>query len=654
MCAAADVGADLVGKVESGLEEDDPNNPATIADNVGDNVGDVAGMGSDLFESYVGTIIAACTLGRAFLADPIVQEAMQASGRTYTELTMAAFPLWVYGLGAICSVVGTLLVRHSSSAAAPAPPLSSSSSSEQFAYEAAVRRHNERLLGSLLTSMRIGVYGASALVIGASALATHLTFGLDNALGWRLYACILVGLVCGCLVGYCTEYATSYTYAPTQSIARKSDTGPATVVIQGLGLGMLSCVPPVVAIVASILAADQLASTYGIAVAGVGMLSTLGVSLASDAFGPVCDNAGGLAEMAEEEFPQAVRDTTDALDALGNTTAATGKGFAIGSAVLTAVALMAAFAAEAGLKAEEVSLMDPVVLPGILLGGLMPFVFAALTMLSVGKAAESIMWEVRRQIIDEHILEGGVADHTQCVRIATNASLREMIAPGVIAACSPLITGLLLGSKGLLGMLVGTIVSGFLLAVTMSNAGGSWDNAKKFVEKGNLNEPGVNKGKKTANHDAVVVGDTIGDPFKDTSGPALNLLIKLMSVVALVFAGQFSDRPWVHWPAALAVSVVFVVLLAVLFAYQSRSATKERLSRMATLKLRRERAAGPLRGATLDERATAPKDVVVEEVELEVVAGIVVDPAPEREQAHVAEDVVGAPLPSGAQEHDVC
>eukprot|EP00474_Spongospora_subterranea_P008636 CRZ09094.1 hypothetical protein [Spongospora subterranea] len=580
---AADVGADLVGKVEAGLEEDDPNNPATIADNVGDNVGDVAGMGSDLFESFVGTIIAAGTLSRSFVESEFVREF-----GVYEELTAAAFPLWISGLGAICAVVGTMLIRTSSKVTPPRPPAPGADEMAQFQHEELLRKHNENVLGSLLGSMRIGVYGASAMVLGTSILVTYVTFGL-NGLGWRLYSCIVVGVIVGNLIGYCTEYATSYTYWPTQSIARKSDTGPATVIIQGLGVGMLSCIPPVLSIVAGILAANALAGVYGIAIAGVGMLSTLSVSLAADAFGPVCDNAGGIAEMAEEEFNDSVRETTDALDALGNTTAATGKGFAIGSAVLAAVALMAAFANEANLAAQSVSLLDPVVFPGILLGALMPFVFAALTMLSVGKAAESIMWEVRRQIHDENILNGGVADHTQCVMIATNASLREMVPPGVIAVFAPVIVGFGLGSKGLLGMLVGTIASGFLLAVTMSNAGGSWDNAKKFVEKGNLNGPGVFKGKKTSNHDAVVVGDTVGDPFKDTSGPALNLLIKLMCVVSLVLADKFSETPWAHWRIAAVAAAILMASLFVLFFFMVHFSRREQNARQVTLEERRQR-----------------------------------------------------------------
>jgi len=426
-------------------------------------------------------------------------------------------------------------------------------------------------------------------VLGTSFVAVWVTFG-NTAIGIRLYLCVVTGIVVGNAIGFVTEFATCYTYSPTRLIARKSDTGPATVVIQGLGVGMLSTASPLIAIVAGILISSELAEIYGVAIAGVGMLSTLGVCLAADAFGPVCDNAGGIAEMAEEEFDHTVRETTDALDALGNTTAATGKGFAIGSAVLAAVALMAAFANEANLALTEVPLMHPVVFPGILLGALLPFVFAALTMMSVGRAAESIMFEVRRQIVDEKILEGGKADHSQCVKIATHASLLEMLPPGLIAVFFPIITGFLLGAKALLGMLVGTIATGFLLAVTMSNAGGAWDNAKKYVEKGNLNEPGINRGKKTPNHDAVVVGDTIGDPFKDTSGPALNLLIKLMAVTSLVLASKFPHDPWVQWPIALAAIALMVVIFVILFRFMARSAKKELIARKSILTKRRERA----------------------------------------------------------------
>mmetsp|Transcript_6760 Transcript_6760/g.7554 ORF Transcript_6760/g.7554 Transcript_6760/m.7554 type:complete len:841 (-) Transcript_6760:300-2822(-) len=529
---AADVGADLVGKVENELDEDSPDNPATIADNVGDNVGDVAGMGADLFESFTGSIIAAGTLGAPLHGDAGV-----------------ALPLYVAGFGAMCSVVGTMCIR-----ARKSPGMS-----------------GEEVLESLLGSIRWVIYGSSVLVIGATVLSIGLTFGFDHDDSWPLGLCVVIGLVCGNLIGYFTEYATAYTYRPTKSIAEKSDTGPATVIIQGLGVGMLSTVPPVVFICASILGAFALAGIYGIAITAVGMLSTLGVTLATDAFGPVADNAGGIAEMApDDEISEEVRNTTDALDALGNTTAATGKGFAIGSAVLTALALMTAFAKATGIDGEGVDLLDEVVLPGVLLGALLPYVFAALTMLSVGKAAESIMWECRDQLNGRYFRDAKI-DPAKCVAICTMASLKEMVFPGALAVSAPLVAGLALGAKGLLGVLTGAISSGFLLGVMMSNAGGAWDNAKKYVEKGHLGE---GKGKKSENHMAVVVGDTVGDPFKDTSGPALNILIKLMSIVSLVIAPLLIEQTgvtasgeaimqakekWTDWWKALAISAVLIV-----------------------------------------------------------------------------------------------
>ena len=499
-------------------------------------------MGADLFESFVGSIIAAATLGRDEYGHAGV-----------------ALPFWVAGIGAICSIIGTLLVR------AETKEVHMEESEIAGLSEKMVKaKRSEAVLEGLLGSIRFAIYGASALVIGGSALAVWLTFGSDGNTPWNIFSCIIMGLVCGNLIGYFTEYATSYTYWPTQSIAQKSDTGSATVIIQGLGVDMLSTIPPVFFIVATILGSYYASgSFYGPSIAAVGMLSTLGVTLATAAFGPVADNAGGIAEMApDSEVDDEVRETTDALDALGNTTAATGKGFAIGSAVLTALALMQAFAESAGIKDEAVDLLDPVILPAVLLGALLPFVFAALTMLSVGKAAESIMWECRDQLNKKH-LQGVALDPAKCVRISTISALQEMIAPGCLAVFFPAIVGTLLGSRGLLGLLTGAISSGFLLAVMMSNAGGAWDNAKKFVEKGNL---GDDKAKKSENHKAVVVGDTVGDPFKDTSGPALNILVKLMSIVSLVLAPELGKEPWDkdQWWVSLII-VGALIILAILY-----------------------------------------------------------------------------------------
>jgi len=525
---AADVGADLVGKVEEELEEDSADNPATIADNVGDNVGDVAGMGADLFESYVGSLVAAATIG---------------SKEFPGSFRGVAFPFYVAGLGAIASILGTFLVR----AKQPRPDAKSG-----------------EILEELLFSIRRAIGITSVLVIGTTAIAAGLTF--NDSDGWSFFFCVLIGLFCGNAIGYATEYATSYTYYPTQSIAQKSDTGPATVLIQGLGVGMFSTVPPVLLVAGTMLASYYVSNGnghgfYGVAITAVGMLSTLGVTLATDAYGPVADNAGGIAEMApDSEIASEVRETTDALDALGNTTAATGKGLAIGSAVLTALALLQAFADASGSTVAGqvgVNLLNPVVLPAVLIGALLPFVFAAQTMLSVGKAAESIMWECRDQLNAKHF-EGTPLQPEKCVRITAAAAIKEMVAPGVLAVCSPIIVGTALGSKGLLGMLTGAISAGFLLAVMMANAGGAWDNAKKYVEKGNL---GANKGKRSANHKAVVVGDTVGDPFKDTSGPALNILIKLMSIVSLVLADKLQPEPWDRsqwW-----ISVLIIIVIAV-------------------------------------------------------------------------------------------
>eukprot|EP00002_Diphylleia_rotans_P033477 TRINITY_DN711_c0_g1_i1.p1 TRINITY_DN711_c0_g1~~TRINITY_DN711_c0_g1_i1.p1 ORF type:complete len:731 (-),score=147.27 TRINITY_DN711_c0_g1_i1:258-2450(-) len=493
---AADVGSDLVGKVEAGIPEDDPRNPGVIADNVGDNVGDVAGMGADLFESYVGSIIAAAAIG-VDKADLATDD----EDANSNEYLLVALPFWICGVGIIASFIGSQFVR--------------------------TKEHATQ--NDLLFAMRLGVVVSSVLIIGGAALIVD-RFELD----FEVYACIVIGLVAGILIGFFTEYCTSFAYWPTISIAEAGRTGPATVVIQGLAVGMWSCVPPVAIIFATILSCDALYGDYGVAIAPVGMLSTLGVTLATDAYGPVADNAGGIAEMAER--PKEVRERTDALDALGNTTAATGKGFAIGSAVLTAIALMKAYTKEAELAA--VDLVDDVnVIAGLLVGAVLPFLFASLTMTAVGKAAQKIIAEVRRQFREIPGLKegrpGAKADYARCVDISTSSALHQMIIPGVLAVVSPVIIGFGFGPEALAGLLIGSIVAGFLLAVTMANAGGAWDNAKKYCESGQFG------GKGSETHKALVAGDTVGDPFKDTSGPALNILLKLMSIVALVLAKQF-------------------------------------------------------------------------------------------------------------------
>lgn len=485
---AADVGADLVGKIEQGIPEDDPRNPATIADNVGDNVGDVAGMGADLFESYAGSIIAAIALGGA---------ATIFVGSTAREYGLM-LPLLVSAIGIFSSIIGTFLVRTSENAS----------------------------MSKLLWALRFGIFSAGGLVLIGTAVAI-IALGLDFKLFWV----VLVGLVVGQVIGTATEYFTSYEYLPTKWLSSQSLTGPATIIIGGFGLGMLSTVVPLISVLVGIAIANELAGLYGISLAAVGMLSTLGITLATDAYGPVADNAGGIAEQAHLDAK--VRERTDALDALGNTTAATGKGFAIGSAVLTSLALMAAYSAVT--EINVFNLQEPNVLIGILIGAGLPFLFSALTMQAVGRAANRMIEEVRRQFREiPGILEGTARpEYAKAVDISTQGALREMILPGLIAIISPISVGVFIGPEALGGLLVGAITTGFLLAITMANAGGAWDNAKKYIELGNFG------GKGTDAHAAGIVGDTVGDPFKDTSGPSLNILIKLMSMVALVFAPIF-------------------------------------------------------------------------------------------------------------------
>ena len=525
---AADVGADLVGKTEYNIPEDDPRNPATIADNVGDNVGDVAGMGADLYESYAGSILATMALGAAAFAGPLQLKAVMA-------------PSLIAACGVLLSLIGIFMVKTKEGAG----------------------------MKELLRALAIGTNTAAFLIAGVTFGIFAWLFGTETNQWWQVSLSVVVGLLAGVIIGKSTEYYTSQSYKPTQKVSESSQTGPATVIISGLGLGMLSTAIPVVTVGVAIIlaylcangfniefsAANLSMGLYGIGIAAVGMLSTLGITLATDAYGPIADNAGGNAEMSG--LPAEVRQRTDALDALGNTTAATGKGFAIGSAALTALALLASYveeikialirtgealpngveAAKATLvdfmEAYNVNLMNPIVLVGIFIGSMMAFLFCGLTMNAVGRAAQKMVEEVRRQFKTiKGILEGKAdPDYARCVAISTKGAQHEMLLPSILAIIVPIATGLVLGVAGVLGLLIGGLATGFVLAVFMANAGGAWDNAKKYVEEGNFG------GKGSDCHKATVVGDTVGDPFKDTSGPSLNILIKLMSMVSIVMAG---------------------------------------------------------------------------------------------------------------------
>jgi len=494
---AADTGADIVGKVEKGIPEDDPRNAAVIADFVGDNVGDVAGMGADLFESYVDSIIATMTLGMIAVFSTTLDKSL------VPDETSAWFlPMLVAAGGILASIIGVFMVRVG----------------EKLKMEA------------LLNALRRGTFSASILTAVFTFLAVYF---LDASL--NIFWAILVGLVAGVLIGESTNYFTSYSYKPTLKISEASQTGAGTNIVSGFANGLMSTLPPVILIAIAIIVAHHFADVYGVAIAGVGMLATLGIQDATDAYGPVADNAGGIVEMSG--LPPEIRQRTDALDSLGNTTAATGKGFAIGAAGLTALALLLSYVNAVGIEMAEISLLEPRVIAGLFLGALLPAVFCALTLNAVGKTSFSIVNEVRRQFREiKGLMEGAARpDYARCVDICTRNSIKQMLIPGIITIATPVVIGLLLGPLALGGFLVGAIVTGFILAITFSNAGGSWDNAKKWIETGAYG------GKGSDSHKAAVVGDTVGDPMKDTSGPSLNIMIKLISIIALVIAPVLVD-----------------------------------------------------------------------------------------------------------------
>lgn len=497
---AADVGADLVGKVEKGIPEDDPRNAAVIADFVGDNVGDVAGMGADLFESYVDSIIATITLATIALL-PSIEGGMPL---VRDEKVAWYLPMLVASGGIVASIIGAFLVRVG----------------------------DKPEMEALLTALRRGTFSASILTAIFSYLAVSV---LKADLG--IFYAILAGLIAGVLIGESTNYYTSYAYSPTRRISEASLTGAGTTVVRGFANGLMSTFAPIILVGIAIIVAHHFADVYGVAIAGIGMLSTLGITLATDAYGPVADNSGGIVEMSG--LPAEIRERTDALDSLGNTTAATGKGFAIGAAALTALALMLSYANAAGIKVSEISLLDARVIVGLFIGAMLPAIFCAMTLTAVGRTSFSIINEVRRQFSEIAGLMEGKAkpEYGKCVDICTKAALKEMLAPGLMTVVAPVVIGFVLGPLALGGFLVGAIASGFILAITMANAGGSWDNAKKWIEKGNFG------GKGSEAHKAGVVGDTVGDPMKDTSGPSLNIMIKLMSIIALVFAPVLAKFP---------------------------------------------------------------------------------------------------------------
>jgi inorganic pyrophosphatase len=570
---AADVGADLVGKVEAGIDEDDPHNPAVIADNVGDNVGDVAGMGADLFESYVGSIIAAATL----------------AANTPGDSRLLPFPFLLASVGVFCSFFGCMVVG---------------TKEEGKGWDVE--------LGKLMWALEKGTILADVLFLALSAVLTWMMFG-DEAVGWKLFGCIVIGLFSGVAIGKWTEYFTSFDFGPVKSIKDRGATGPATVVIQGIGVGMISCAPPTVILCACILACANLSpdgnEAYGVSIAAVGMLATLGNTLATDAYGPVADNAGGLVEMAG--LGKDVRDKTDSLDALGNTTAATGKGFAIGSAVLTALSLLAAFRQKVSKNQAMIfDISDATVMSGALFGAMLPYLFGALTMISVGQAAAGIIDEVRRQFNDVPGLKDCILrasrgekidpkddvepDSDKCVAMCTASSVQEMLAPGGYAILAPIFIGFCVGPKCLMGMLAGSIVSGSMIAIMMSNAGGAWDNSKKLCEKLKI--------KKSEQGKACVIGDTVGDPFKDTSGPALNILIKLMSMVSLLIAPLIKGKDtWDDWYMGMIPLGLFVILSFALY-YKGILTWKDPLAQIQS----------PTAGADADGKDEKPVEPVVD------------------------------------------